>query len=924
MLWQSSRLLEVMRITAPLRHFGSRSLFALTLLSSSAAAAAAQTGAISGRVSSASSGRPLAGASVAVLESDGREVTRVLSRADGQFTVMDLRQGRYTVTATFVGYSPSRTSDVSVVPGETTRLSFSMSSLGVRLDSFVVSVSRAEERILDAPASIAVVKTQAIEEAPALTPVEHVRDAPGVDIATVGVMQSNIVTRGFNDIFSSSLLLLTDNRYNFVPSLRVNAPWLMSSANEDIERIEVQLGPGAALYGPNAAAGVLHVITKSPFDWQGTTLSVGSVARAGNATGSASILKRAAFRHAGVVGEKFGYKISGQFLSGEDWPERDSAEVSARRNVLAGGASDSSLLVGRRDFIAERWSAEARAEYRPSESSDASLALGRTHAASAIELTGLGAAQVKGWSYDFVHARVRYQRLVAQAFANASNAGKTFLLRTGQPVRDRSRMFVAQVQHGIDWGTRQTFLYGVDAQRTEPRTEGTITGRNEAKDVIDEIGGYLHSQTQLSPALDLLAVVRVDRNSRLGHDVFSPRAALVYKPADDHALRLTYNRAFNTPGTNAFFLDVVAGTLAPLPFNVRAIGVPEGGLSFRRDCGGTLCMRSPFNLSPSQALPLDATRVWPAVVNLVRLQGGPDMRSLPAPSATDVRSVLRLLNPTTLTFDDADQSDVHDVAPLREIVTSTLEAGYKGTFAGQYRLALDVYYERKNDFVGSLIVETPNVFLDAGDVGQSGTLASYLARYMSADAARQLARQIGGVAGSSQNPGIPLGTIAPEGELGGTPDLILTYRNFGRLDRWGSDAAAEVEVSPRVSLNGTYSWTSRNLFPKDEVGGLSDVTLNAPKRKASLAFHFRDAQMGLSASLRARHVDGFPMSSGLYVGSVPSYTLADAGAAYRFLSDRSALLSLNVQNILNRQHREFIGAPVIGRFATLGLQYTFR
>ena len=44
--------------------------------------------------------------------------------------------------------------------------------------------------------------------------------------------------------------------------------------DEDIERIEVLLGPASALYGPNSSSGVLHVITKSPFTSQGTTLTV--------------------------------------------------------------------------------------------------------------------------------------------------------------------------------------------------------------------------------------------------------------------------------------------------------------------------------------------------------------------------------------------------------------------------------------------------------------------------------------------------------------------------------------------------------------------------------------------------------------------------------------------------------------------------
>ena len=53
---------------------------------------------------------------------------------------------------------------------------------------------------------------------------------------------------------------LVDNRIARVPSLRVNAYSLIPTASEDIEQIEVVSGPGAALYGPNSANGVMHIL----------------------------------------------------------------------------------------------------------------------------------------------------------------------------------------------------------------------------------------------------------------------------------------------------------------------------------------------------------------------------------------------------------------------------------------------------------------------------------------------------------------------------------------------------------------------------------------------------------------------------------------------------------------------------------------
>ena len=893
-----------------------------TLLFAISTASAQGTGTLSGRVVTAGTAEPLVGARVEV--SGAGTSASTVTGLDGRFHVAGLPAGLHTALVLHIGYRQARVDAIEVISGDTVTVEVMLSRLAPLLETMVVTVSRSEERAQDAPASISIVRTEEIEETPALTPAEHVKDAPGIDIARTGVMQANLVTRGFNDIFASSLLVLTDHRYDFIPSLRVNAPWLIPAANEDIERIEVQLGPGAAVYGPNAAAGVLHIITKSPFDWQGTTVSTGGIARGANAAGGSGVLRRGALRHAAVVGQRFGYKVSGQILSGEDWPHRDPVEVAARQAAIDDGADENTLRIGRRSFEAERWSIEGRAEYRPNEWMDASLALGRSQARSGIELTGLGAAQVNDWTLDYYHARARWRRLFVQGFLNASNAGDTWFLRTGEPIVDRSRMLVGQLQHGFDWGARHTVLYGVDAQRTDPRTGGTITGRNEDRDRTDEVGGYLNVETRLTPTIELFTAARVDHHSRLEHVVVSPRAAIVYKPTEAHAVRLTWNRAFNTPGTNALFLDVVAGTLSPLPYNVRAIGVSRNGLTFGRDCNGRLCMRSPFAPSAAQTLPADATLMWPAVVNIIRLQGGPDLSGLPAPTANDVGTALRVLNPATLAFDPVEASDVRDIPSLRETVTSTFEVGYKGDLSDRFRVALDIYHERKRNFIGSLVVETPNVFLDAGTVGQPGTLATWLAGFMSAPEAQQLAVRIGGIASSSTTPGVALGTVSPDGPLAGSPDLLLTYRNFGALSRWGMDASADLSLTDVFSVTGTYSWTTKNLFPASEVGGWADIALNAPRQKASLGLHMRHAPRGVSASLASRYVEGFPMISGAYTGSVRSYTIADLGAAWRFGPRRDALLSASVQNLFDDRHREFVGAPTLGRSATLQVQYTIR
>lgn len=65
-----------------------------------------------------------------------------------------------------------------------------------------------------------------------------------------------------------------------------------------------------------------------------------------------------------------------------------------------------------------------------------------------------------------------------------------------------------------------------------------------------------------------------------------------------------------------------------------------------------------------------------------------------------------------------------------------------------------------------------------------------------------------------------------------------------------------------------------------------------------------------------------PSAVGRHVGRVSSYTVSDASIAYR-VRERNMIFSLSAQNVFDNLHREFIGAPQLGRLVYLQTQYTF-
>ena len=153
--------------------------------------------------------------------------------------------------------------------GQTTTLDLSLLPIARQLEQVVTTATGGAEpeRIQDSPNPISVVTSAQIAERPSATITDHLKSLPGLSISTGGIAQANIVSRGFNNAFSTQMLMLQDYRYAGVPSLRVNVPLLATGTNEDIDRIEVLQGPAAALYGPNSGNGVCLLYTSpSPRD----------------------------------------------------------------------------------------------------------------------------------------------------------------------------------------------------------------------------------------------------------------------------------------------------------------------------------------------------------------------------------------------------------------------------------------------------------------------------------------------------------------------------------------------------------------------------------------------------------------------------------------------------------------------------------
>ena len=195
------------------------------------------------------------------------------------------------------------------------------------LDTRVLSVSKKDEAISEAPAAIYVVTSEDIARSGVTNIPDALRMVPGVNVARSDANSWAISIRGFNSGLANKLLVLVDGRSIYNP---VFGGVLWEAHNlmlENIERIEVIRGPGGALWGANAVNGVINIITKHTRDTQGETVS----ALVGNQGASVNL------RHGGKIGDDGTYSVYANALNHDQSPKPGGGDAYDEWNDVRTG-----------------------------------------------------------------------------------------------------------------------------------------------------------------------------------------------------------------------------------------------------------------------------------------------------------------------------------------------------------------------------------------------------------------------------------------------------------------------------------------------------------------------------------------------------------------------------------------------------------
>jgi iron complex outermembrane receptor protein len=865
-----------------------------------AAAPVAGQGSITGTVTDSATGAAVEGVRLQAIGADGRARGGTLSNERGHFRLGPLPAGPWTVTAARIGYAQFRRVGVAVPADAEVAFDFVLAVRPMPASEIIVTATRQPETTLQAPASTSVVTRQQVAQQITATPIDLLAGVTGMDVASKGLAQRTYTARGSRGASTGSFLTLVDGRDQTLPSIAFNIPYLVPASASDVDHIEVVRGPAGAVYGPNTERGVAQIITRSPFEAPGTTLSL---------SGGNRDLFQAEMRQAGLISSRIGYKLTGEFLGGTDWVYVDTTG-NAKRDTAAMEGNPDTVLIGVRDPKVERYAVGGEFEWHAGGETALQTGMGYALAVSAVDLEPtLGPIQLVNWGFGNAEAQVSNKRLMGRVSYTWNNSGDSYSLWYGNRLVDLSSMLTAQLKASGALARGGSLQYGGDVRYTSPNTMGTIDGANEGDDQVTEVGAFVLSELPVGARVILSAALRADYHDRIGTVAVAPRVGIVYQPTATQAFRLTYGRGYTTPAPPDFFADVqLADNLGGLPYDVRISGIPPGGYQFRRDCAG-LCMRSPFDPNPGAFQPIDATAYWANATAILQAEGGPDLSGIPAPTAAEVGSVLRELNLVTQAFNaqPVSQASIVDYPTESRETTDAIEAGYKAALGGRWNLGVDVAYSRTQNFFGASYVGTPNVFLD------EAALTAYLTPYLGGDAAT--AAQV--AAGMAQ---IPLGVVTPANATDPTALLQLRHQG-GSFTRLGVDVEVSYLVSNALTVSGNYSWVNRDSI--GSAGGSDMAVLSAPRNKGALAVSFRPLGNSWGVWAQGLAVETYPVKSGWFQGTIPGYAVLNAGVTTQLPSHPDLTVSLTATNIFNHLHQEYVGAPVIGRLLVGRIQAAY-
>ncbi|HNR14050.1 MAG TPA: TonB-dependent receptor [Thermodesulfobacteriota bacterium] len=437
-------------------------------------------------------------------------------------------------------------------------------SLEELMDLEITSVARKPQKVSEAAAAVFVITQEDIRRSGATTIPEILRMAPGLQIARINANKWAVSSRGFNEQFSTKLLVLLDGRTIYNP-LFTGVDWESQDVMlEDIERIEVIRGPGATLWGANAVNGVINIISKNAQETQGTLASAGY---------GSEERGFGAVRYGDMIGENAYYRTYVKFA------DRDES--------YEGGQLDP-------DDDWEMWRGGFRFDQLPHDGTELTLQ-GELYAGDVGEEAALFSLE-QPYSIDSKGDKEEFGAYVLARASRLLASLSQYSLQVYYDHNDRDTLLNRQRQHVIDTdfqyafthGDRHEVVWGLGYRLTlDDMSQSEVLSFDSEHRRDQLFSAFLQDEIVLGPdVLSMMLGSKIEHNDYSGFEI-QPNVRFLFTPGSSHTIWTSVARAVRTPSRaehDAEFMTAVLGPGEPLnPFPLPVALTSSGDEDFESE-----------------------------------------------------------------------------------------------------------------------------------------------------------------------------------------------------------------------------------------------------------------------------------------------------------------------------------------------------
>ncbi len=791
-------------------------------------------------------------------------------------------EGFYKVQVSFVGY---RTVVKNVVvQNETVNLDFKLQTLETFVNEVVVTASKGrQEKKLEAPITIETIGFDALKQTASTSALGAAAKVKGVDFVERGINTVDITSRGLNTQFNTRMLTLVDGRLATLPGLGLPQFTLAPNPTLDIASVEVVVGPAAALYGPNAHAGVVNIITKDPFNFSGAEVQV---------RGGSQSLYDIGVRYADHIGN-FGWKLTGQFMNANQFESgniftysRSNPTVLGENQTIVNPESPNSIspqqfntmrLDGRAFRETQLSGMEASLRkldgglFYQSANLNAKLAAGYAQSTGFVG-SNFGVLEANGYVIQYQNAQLSGQNgnlsWFAQVTRTANEAGNSFQLH------DKAEFMATEF-------TRASGRLGFVDEQGRPIVPSRIYTSPTLYDSIFNAMNFAFidsasratdnsqlydSEVQLRYLFGDLEVV-----GGFQYRYYDPKASFL--SGTDNREAVSFGAARDITATEIggyvqldkrFFNNKLRTTLAAR-YDKHTYYDPQ----FSPKLALT------YSVTPAHNLRISFNRAFKVPVILENhlfllgglargnvngwtvVQGGTRSNGAPAETLTEA-----LQNGGTL------QRRYNPLVPEQ---VNSIEIGYKGVIADRLFLDIVGYYSFYKNFISPAFEISGGPAKNTFAYDKDGNLLTNRLNQ---------------------------------------PGRLVTYFNYGSATVIGGDFGLSYLFSADISLEGSFSFInladSNNPF---EAQGIP-LVLNVPTTKYKATLTAKNQLVKHSfISLHGRHIPGYLFRAGRWNGRLEDRTVVDLTLGYDW-KPQGVSFQIGINNIFDNKTPDVLGAPI--------------